>query len=208
MATNGTSNGNGNGKPKSPPPPGPHEDGDGKIPDIDSALRKVFFDVLKETGNKTLAYKAAGISKRTFYRWMQQGERDTEGRYYSFRQAVERGMAAWEQAQVEKIVRAAQDYTAEIDEAEQWTRGDETRSKIVKRKHRKKGDWRAAAWMLERKFPRRYGQKNQVAIEGRLDLVDVLTQLRDEAESERDGDPTPTAGGSAAANGGRGNGRT
>ena len=187
--TNGNGKTGGNGQKALPPdvlPPG--HDREGAIPDLDAAIRKAFFATLADSGNVTLACRVVGIHRSTYYRWKAQGEKDRAGKFYSFAQTVTRGLAEWERRQIAIIDKAAEDYTAEEDWAEQWTKGEgaqaETRSKVVKKRHKKKGDWRAAAWRLERRFPKRYGEKREVEVKGRLDLVDVLTQLRDEAEEE------------------------
>ena len=193
MSGSNGSNGNGNGNGAAAAaaaaggtavfPPG--HDADGRIPDIDAALRKAFFDVLAETGNVRLACRTVGIHHSTFYRWKKEGERLGRGRYYSFAQAADRGMAEWERRQVARITRAA----APTTELEEW---DETwrskkdgveGSKTVRKKKRKRGDWGAAAWLLERRFPERYGRRQHVDVEGKLSLVDVLTDLRDEKEA-------------------------
>lgn len=162
-------------------PPG--HDLDGKIPDLDAVIRKAFYEVLSSTGNAALACRVTGIASRTFSRWRARGRQDTEGKYFSFAGFIDRALAEWERRQIAVIVDAAQDWTSEEEWAEQWTNAaGKTSSKVVKKRIRKKGDWRAALVLLERRFRARWGPKSDIKIEGRLDMVDVLTQLRDEAE--------------------------
>jgi len=191
---NGTAGGNGHARPPAgdvpPSPPGPDDDADGQIPDLDKSIRQAFFKVLAETNDVTVACDVVGFHKSTFYRWIKKGEAATEGKYFSFARMVVRARAEWERRQVAAIEAAGADYEAEEDWAEQWTKGEgkdaETRSKVVKKRRKKKGDWRARAFLLERKMPEKYGPKQKVEVEGNLSIVDVLTALRDEQEKDRD----------------------
>ena len=70
----------------------------------------------------------AGISKSTFYAWLKAGARSKSGPYHEFSDAVKRALAEAEVNDVELIAKAA------------------TRN------------WQAAAWRLERKFPKRWGR--------------------------------------------------
>jgi transposase len=80
----------------------------------------------------------AGISVPTFYRWMEQGATpDADVIYREFREAVEKAKADAEVRDVALIDRAAAD-----------------------------GNWQAAAWKLERKFPNRWGRVNRTEVTG------------------------------------------
>lgn len=70
----------------------------------------------------------AGISKQTLYDWMKRGNDATRGAYREFLDAMEKALAEAEMFDVYQITRAAQ-----------------------------AGNWQAAAWRLERKFPTKYG---------------------------------------------------
>ena len=71
-----------------------------------------------------------GVSARSYYRWMQLGRAaDADPLYVGFVEAVEVALAEWEARDVLLIGEAA------------------------------KEDWRAAAWRLERRLPKVYGQE-------------------------------------------------
>lgn len=78
----------------------------------------------------------AGIAKSTLYDWLRKGARKESNIYEQFSNAVEKAMADSELRDVQVVDKAAQE-----------------------------GAWKAAAWRLERKFPKRWGRKNIHKIE-------------------------------------------
>ncbi|TCW39174.1 hypothetical protein EDC32_102420 [Laceyella sacchari] len=82
----------------------------------------------------------AGISKQTLYNWLRRGARQKSGQYREFALAVEQALAEAEMRDLALIEQAARD-----------------------------GKWQAAAWRLERRFPKRWG---------RQDYLDLLMQER------------------------------
>lgn len=88
----------------------------------------------------TVACRAAGISRQTYGDWMRRGEAESAGAYHDFRERVERAKAEGEIRNVAVISRAANE------------------------------SWQAAAWLLERMYPERWGK--------------VSVRLREESEPE------------------------
>ena len=72
------------------------------------------------------AAACAGISRSTFYRWLRRGETQARGKYRNFWDTVTVSLAICEVRHVSAIAAAAQT------------------------------DWRAAAWLLERRFSQRW----------------------------------------------------
>ena len=81
------------------------------------------------------AVRAAGVGKSTFYDWLKKGNRGEEP-YATFLADVNQAMALAEEMFVGHISDAAA-----------------------------AGDWRAAAWKLERMFPERYGNRITIGSE-------------------------------------------
>ena len=116
----------------------------------------------------------AGVNPATFYRWLEKGETAKSGVYSEFCDAVER-------AKADSALRLVSQITLQAPT-----------------------DWRAAAFMLERRFPDDYGKRTEVTgKDGGPVKVDAKTQhvfqptpelwdevLRERAEYERlrDGD--------------------
>lgn len=71
-----------------------------------------------------------GINRVTLLRWMHRGAKEESGTYRDFRAAVRKAMAHAELRDLMKIQRAGDD------------------------------DWRAIAWRLERRYPKRWGKRD------------------------------------------------
>jgi len=88
--------------------------------------------VLLKAGNfKETSCETVGINKSTFYDWMKKGKKSNhpKNKYKKFQEAVEQAMA--------------------------WS---EARNVALITKHSEE-NWRAAAWMLSRKHPDKWGKK-------------------------------------------------
>jgi len=93
-----------------------------------------------------VAAVAAGISEATYHRWRSQGRQDREqGR----RTRVARFDADIEAAEA----RAEEHHIRQITQAAAGARG-------------RPGDWKAAAWLLERKYPERYARRTNQEVSG------------------------------------------
>lgn len=85
------------------------------------------------------AAAAAGIGEKTLYTWLTRGEIEKSGAYHDFVEAVSLAEAQGEAALV-AIINAA--------------------SKL---------DYRAACWILERKYPDRWGRRDAMAMTGTME---------------------------------------
>ena len=110
-------------------------------PKLDAAVTQKVVDLIRAGNYLEVAATAAGIHRSTLHRWMKHGRDQERGRYRKFLTAVEKAQAESESRDVALIAKAASE------------------------------DWRAAAWRLERKSPRRYGPRVQAAVQQELDGV-------------------------------------
>lgn len=87
--------------------------------------------------HNVLAHAAAagGIDYSTFQRWILAGEADASGPYREFCAAVKKAQEAFEADQVQVIAKAGKD-----------------------------GSWQASAWLLERRYPDRYGRRDRLDV--------------------------------------------
>lgn len=83
------------------------------------------------------AVALAGVSKDSFYRWLRQAESDESNEMtVKLSDAVKKALAESEKRDLDVIDKAAQE-----------------------------GEWTAAAWRLERKFPNKWGRQSKVQLE-------------------------------------------
>lgn len=83
------------------------------------------------------AVALAGVSKDSFYRWLRQAESDNSTLLtVKLSDAVKKALAESEKRDLDVIDKAAQE-----------------------------GEWTAAAWRLERKFPNKWGRQSKVQLE-------------------------------------------
>ena len=92
-------------------------------------------DALRKGAYKDDACAYAGISKATFYHWLELGELRSKGEYKEFLDAVNTANSEGIHSKL-KTIEIASD----------------------------KGDWRAAAWWLEHKEPTKYGNREYVDV--------------------------------------------
>lgn len=106
------------------------------------------------------AVTANGVSKQAFYNWLKRGNRQKKGIYREFVDAVQKAMA---DAEIRDLLK--------IDKASDT-------------------NWQAAAWKLERKFPKKWGRREMVRLSTgededfqsdeeniHADVVDVIEQI-------------------------------
>ena len=121
-----------------------------------------------------LSCARAGVNPATFYRWLGTGETANVGRYREFCDAVER-------AKADSALRLVSQITLQAP-----------------------ADWRAAAFMLERRFPDDYGRRTEVTgkdggpvkvdtktqhvFQPTQEVWEKILQKRAEFEALRDGD--------------------
>ena len=112
---------------------------------------------LIEAGNyqKHVA-QALGITETTWYRWMQEGEKAKSGLKRKFYESIKKAEARAVLRNVAKILQASQE-----------------------------GNWQAAAWWLERRYPDEWGRKDKfdVNTQGEIKiLVEKVYTTKEEGE--------------------------
>ena len=111
------------------------------------------------------AAEAVGITATTFYRWMERGEADVENDVQSvfseFCEAIKRAKAESEAIDLDLIADAAG-----------------------------KGNWQAAAWRLERRFPTKWGKQEKLQLEhsGKIGAAEMTDAEIDALIAGFDGD--------------------
>jgi len=121
-------------------------------PKFDPQVTQRIVDLIRAGNYLEVAATAAGIHSTTLHRWLRLGRAQRRGQYRRFVTAVQKAQAEAESRDVALIAKAASE------------------------------DWRAAAWRLERKAPRRYGARVLVSVQEELEAVlERLKQGLDDA---------------------------
>jgi transposase len=119
-------------------------------------LQAKLCDAIRAGNYMETAAAFAGIRKATLQNWLRRGARQTQGIYHAFSEAVEKALADSEARDVALIAKAAAD-----------------------------GQWQAAAWRLERKFPDRWGRRDRHQVDANIQGTVKVTP--DDAIQERAG---------------------
>jgi transposase len=131
------------------------------------------------SGGSTLrdASKAVGIHEVTLWRWLERGKRQESGQYREFLLAVKASEAGFEAAHLANIERAGDghDVVKEVvkrnpvtDLSGRPVHGEDGRPLFTETRETtrtREFAWQASAWLLERKWPERYGRRDQVKAE-------------------------------------------
>lgn len=132
---------------------------------LTDAVCTAIIEAMRTGCYKARAIEATGIGETTFYRWMEHGEADVEaGRKTLAGRLWEGVQKAEAEAEVDLVARIR-------SAAEDW---EDNEGRV------RKGSWQAAAWLLERKYPARFGRRLELGGEvrggpGGLDLTKLTT---------------------------------
>ena len=108
----------------------------GRPPSIDPRVEECILMALRRGSFPSTAAEAAGVPKQTFSDWMRKGARQRRGIYKEFYERVLEAMAEGEIRALGKVQAAAD------------------------------RDWKAAAWLLERRFRARWARQTDPPAEG------------------------------------------
>jgi transposase len=108
----------------------------GRPTKLNDELQNQICELLRWGNYIETACAFCGITKKTLYEWMKLGNLEEQGIHRNFLNAVNKAQAEAEMRDVQNIHNAA------------------------------KTDWKASAWRLERKFPKKWGRMERLEHDG------------------------------------------
>ena len=95
------------------------------------------------------ACEAAGIAPTTYQRWITRGREQKRGRYASFVADIDQALAQFQRIHADRIIAASTGVATTKTSVKEHPDGSITREVVETTSF----DWRASAWLLERRFP-------------------------------------------------------
>ena len=120
--------------------------------------RTIILDAIGNHGLPiTTACEAAGISPTTYQTWLRNGREQKKGQFVEFVRDIDEALAKFQQIHAQRVIDAAtKGVTTLRHSVKQYADG----SIVDETVETNQTDWRAAAWLLERRFPE-WNQKLQ-----------------------------------------------
>ncbi|MBN2167605.1 MAG: hypothetical protein JW738_00045 [Actinobacteria bacterium] len=122
----------------------------GRRPKLTKELQERICQLISAGNYIKTACQASGISEQTYINWKKWGEKRSAGIYFEFFEAVKKAEATAIARNIAVIQTASRD------------------------------SWQAAAWWLERKYPKEWGRKGQLE----LQAPDIATESKADAKTK------------------------
>lgn len=161
---------------------------------LTAEVQETIVTAIRQGNYLETAAALAGIHKDTFYDWIIKGANAQEGdRYRIFSDTVYEALAESETQAVEAIRRAGEehdvtrmrtivkpllDYGRPVLDAD----GNQLYIEEIIEESTVETDWRALAWLLERRFPRRWGRREYLETTVTEKPVEEMTDAEIDAE--------------------------
>lgn len=128
------------------------------------------------------ALALARVDPRTYYGWRKEARRRPGKLYDKLIEVVKEAKLVFERKRLRSIIEAAEETEERTVTVTTGGKGGKTeQTKVITRP----GDWKAAAWLLERTSPEKYGPKIETKHSGEISLAHALIQIRDGAREAK-----------------------
>ena len=125
---------------------------------FNDGTRKAILIAIEKGNSYKNAARLVGITDKTFHKWQKLGREAKSGAYHDFVHAVAEAKIRGEQALIEHIRDTATAGLSHEETREEVSDNGNKTTVITKRVV----DWRAAAWLLERRDPQHWGAAAKV----------------------------------------------
>lgn len=133
----------------------------GRPTKLTKKLSDAICEAIRNGSTEQAAAALSGVDRRTFMRWKRRGEASDEEPFASFRLA---------------LTRAHEDYISELL--------GEIRHATKLTKEGPIEDWSSRAWILERRYPGRFGRRAMSEVQLRQRVEELLDAAKDEMSPE------------------------
>ena len=138
----------------------------GRPSSLTPELQERICDAIRDGRNYDQACTLAGIHRSTFMKWRAMGRAATrKTKYRDFLDATVRAREEWlirQEALIEEVGHDGE----RVEEIVRTTKPDG--SVVEKKRIIRRRDWKAVAWLMERRHPERYGQRQKLEHGGGL----------------------------------------
>lgn len=121
-------------------------------------VRKIYTLISRGAWVETAA-AANGVHKDTLYRWLKIGSQKAKGLHRALYDAVHKGAAEAEAGHVVVIEVAGKGVKGDVVRDQDGNVVLDAKGRAIVAREAKASDWKASAWFLERRFPKRWGAK-------------------------------------------------
>ena len=129
-------------------------------------VQRTIAQAIRANAYPETAAALAGIDRDSFYEWLKRGAKEESGPYREFSDTIKGALAVGQMRDLAVIDKAANGYDVEKTKtlAKDWI--DDAGKKVgnvvetTTERHREFA-WQAAAWRLERRFPRLWGRTDR-----------------------------------------------
>lgn len=125
---------------------------------FNEGIRKAILIAIERGNSQKNAAALVGLREQTLSRWLKQGREAKSGAYHDFVDAVAEAKVRGQQALIEHIRDTATAGLSHEETREEVSDNGNKTTVITKRVV----DWRAAAWLLERRDPQHWGAAAKV----------------------------------------------
>jgi len=161
---------------------------------LTEAVQDIIVTAIRAGNYLETAAACAGVHRDTLYEWLRKGAAAPEGNCYrNFSDMLTRAMAESECIAVEAIRQAGEEHDVTrtrtitkplFQDGQPVTDDDGNQLYITEtiEESTVESDWRALAWLLERRFPRRWGRRNYLEASVTEKPVDEMSEAEIDTE--------------------------
>jgi transposase len=129
----------------------------------------------------------AGITEKTFYNWVERGEKAKSGKYYLFLQELQEAKQKGQAILVNELTKLARG-GMEVVEEDVVVMPDGKEVPVKRKKKTTLPDKQAIQFILERRYPEEWGRQDRLELSGSVDTSPTFETNLDDDDLDPPGD--------------------